>query len=880
MRHERVLQGYSDRGVAQCFHSPQPNHPMRCLNPLCAAQLGRWLAALFLVTAALQGSFVLAAPRDVRVGVYENEPKIFKGPSGQPSGILGDLLAEMAQREQWKLVPVQCEWQQCLDALKAGTIDLMPDVAFNESRDVLFDFHKIPALLSWSQIYKRSGVQINSALDLKDKRIAVLEGSIQKTYLTDLLKGFGLAAIFVQVSTFQQGFESVASGGADAAAVNRFYGDQNAPRYRLESTPILFQPAKLFYATTAGKNPDLLAAIDTYLEQWGSQPDSPYHLILKRWMEAPPKFSVPRYIWLGLSALLFLFVASMAVVVLLRREVSKKTQSLRASEDKLATILNSVEAYIYIKGPDLRYEYVNRKVSELFCAEPAQIVGQSDAAFFDAPTVEKIRFNDQQVLQDGLRVEAEEVNRSADGSHVRTFLSVKLPLRRDDGTIYALCGISTDITAHKQAEEAIHQLAYFDPLTKLPNRRLLLEHMQAALASSERRNDCGALLFVDVDNFKDLNDTLGHHVGDILLQQMAQRLGGCTRSQDTVARQGGDEFVVMLQSLGTHMDESALQARQVAEKIVQRLSEPYQLEGKEFKSSVSLGVAMFSGKVMGQDDLLKQADLAMYRAKADGRNRVSFFDPQMQAQVKERTALEADLRVGIAQSQFVLHYQPQFRFDGIQIGVEALVRWNHPQRGLVAPSVFIPVAESSGLILPLGQWILLQACQQAVTWSVDPAKAQWVVSINVSARQFRQPGFVQQVREALESAGAQAHHIELELTESQLVDDVGGVVEKMTALKELGVRISLDDFGTGYSSLSMLKNLPLDQLKIDQSFVRDLRVDAQDRSIVRAILTLGESLGLRVIAEGVETEVQRGILLELGCSYFQGYLLGRPAPAD
>ena len=298
------------------------------------------------------------------------------------------------------------------------------------------------------------------------------------------------------------------------------------------------------------------------------------------------------------------------------------------------------------------------------------------------------------------------------------------------------------------------------------------------------------------------------------------------------------------------------------------------------KSSISLGVAMFSGKVMGQDDLLKQADLAMYRAKADGRNRVSFFDPQMQAQVKERTALEADLRVGIAQSQFVLHYQPQFRFDGIQIGVEALVRWNHPQRGLVAPSVFIPVAESSGLILPLGQWILLQACQQAVTWSVDPAKAQWVVSINVSARQFRQPGFVQQVREALESAGAQAHHIELELTESQLVDDVGGVVEKMTALKELGVRISLDDFGTGYSSLSMLKNLPLDQLKIDQSFVRDLRVDAQDRSIVRAILTLGESLGLRVIAEGVETEVQRGILLELGCSYFQGYLLGRPAPAD
>jgi diguanylate cyclase (GGDEF)-like protein/PAS domain S-box-containing protein len=852
---------------------------MRCPTDLCAAHLGRILTAFFLAAAALHGAVVFAAPREVTVGVYENEPKIFRGANGQPSGILGDLLTEMAHRENWKLIPVQCEWQACLDALKAGDIDLMPDVAYSEARDTIFGFHKIPALLSWSQIYKHSGVQINSALDLKGKRIAVLGGSIQKTYLTDLLKGFGIEANFVQVSTFKEGFERVASGGADAAAVNRFYGDLHAPRYQLESTPILFQPAKLFYATTEGKNADLLTTIDAYLDPWGSQPDSPYHQILKRWMQGSPQFSIPRYVWWGLSALIFMFAGSIAVVFLLRREVAKKTQSLRASEDKLATILNSVEAFIYIKGPDLRYEYVNRKVSELFKTEPDQVVGQSDAAFFDAPTVEKIRFNDLQVLRDGARVEAEEINHITGNSQVHTFLSVKLPLRRDDGTIYGLCGISTDITAHKQAEEAIHQLAYYDPLTTLPNRRLLLEHMHAALAASERRADCGALLFVDVDNFKDLNDTLGHHVGDLLLQHMAKRLGHCTRSQDTVGRLGGDEFVVMLQSLGAHMSDAVLQARQVAEKIVQQLSEPYHLEGTDFKSSVSLGVAMFSGQVMGQDELLKQADLAMYRAKADGRNRVIFFDPQMQAQVNERTALETDLRAGIAQHQFVLYYQPQFRADGVQIGMEALVRWNHPTRGLVAPGVFIAVAESSGLILPLGQWILMQACQQAVKWSADASRKDWVISINVSAKQFRQVDFVQHVREALEHSGVQTHRIELELTESQLVDDLGSVVARMNALKDLGVRLSLDDFGTGYSSLSMLKNLPLDQLKIDQSFIRDLLVNAQDRSIVRAILTMGESLGLRVIAEGVETEVQRDILLELGCNYFQGYLLGYPAPA-
>jgi len=282
--------------------------------------------------------------------VYENEPKIFMGSNGQPSGILGDLLAEMAQREQWKLVPVQCEWQQCLDALKSGELDLMPDVAFNPARDTLFDFHKVPALLSWSQIYKRSGVSINSALDLKGKRIAVLNGSVQKTYLADLLKGFGIEAEFVQVSNFKEGFEQVAAGSADAAAVNRFYGDLHTSRYQLESTPILFQPAQLFYATTQGKNAQLLASIDTYLERWGSQQDSPYHLILKRWMEGPPKFSIPTYVWWGLSALVLMFSGSMAVNFLLRREVARKTRSLQASEDKLATILNSVGAFIYIKG--------------------------------------------------------------------------------------------------------------------------------------------------------------------------------------------------------------------------------------------------------------------------------------------------------------------------------------------------------------------------------------------------------------------------------------------------------------------------------------------------------------------------------------------------
>jgi diguanylate cyclase (GGDEF)-like protein/PAS domain S-box-containing protein len=558
--------------------------------------------------------------------------------------------------------------------------------------------------------------------------------------------------------------------------------------------------------------------------------------------------------------------------------VSRKTAHLQASEDRLAIILNSVEAYIYIKDPELRYQYANRKVCELFGASMDQVEGKTDADFFDQATVARIQRNDLRVVRDGERVEEEETNRSLDGTNERTYLSVKIPLRNSHGDIYALCGISTDISHHKQAEQAIHKLAFYDPLTQLPNRRLLLERIQAALQAHSRDRQCGALLFIDVDNFKDLNDTLGHQMGDELLRQMAHRLTSCIRTQDTLARQGGDEFVVMVQGLSTAMPDAVQQARQVAEKILQRLREPYVLENQQYNSSVSIGVAMMEAGTINQDTLLRQADLAMYRAKADGRNTARFFDPQMQALVSERTAIEADMRSGITAGEFVLHYQPQVDAQGQVFAVEALARWNHPKRGLVPPAEFIGVAESSGLILPLGEWLLDAACRQLVSWADKVDTAHRIIAVNVSARQFKQTHFVQFIQSALSTTGAPAHRLELELTESLLVEDVASVVAKMNALKALGVRLSLDDFGTGYSSLSILKRLPLDQLKIDQSFVRDLLTDAQDASIVQAIVSLGQSLHLQVIAEGVETEAQRDALLALGCTNFQGYLFGRPAP--
>ncbi len=436
-----------------------------------------------------------------------------------------------------------------------------------------------------------------------------------------------------------------------------------------------------------------------------------------------------------------------------------------------------------------------------------------------------------------------------------------------------------DVTALRQANAEIESLAFYDPLTNLPNRRLLTDRMQHAVAASVRSGQYGALLFLDLDHFKTLNDTLGHEVGDALLRQVAQRLKACVRREDTVARLGGDEFVVMLHEISAHRDEAAAHARRVGEKILRRLNLPYTLGNHVHHSTPSIGVTLMGGSQQLSVDLLKEADIAMYQVKSQGRNGMCFFDPEMQVAISARARLEADLQTALTGRQFELHYQPQFNLAGRIIGAEALIRWRHPDRGLITPGSFIGVAEESELIVPIGHWVLRTACKQLAAWASDPRYRHVQVSVNVSARQFRQRDFVARVVEVLRETGARAHLLKLELTESLVLDNVDDTVNKMGLLKTKGVRFSLDDFGTGYSSLAYLTRLPLDQLKIDQSFVRNLGVRHTDDVIVQTIIGMARNLELDVIAEGVETQVQKDTLAEYGCQLFQGYLMGMPQPA-
>ncbi len=542
-----------------------------------------------------------------------------------------------------------------------------------------------------------------------------------------------------------------------------------------------------------------------------------------------------------------------------------------------ASLLDKAQDAIMVRDMQDRVLYWNKSAERLYGWSADEAMGQSVASLLydDDAMVARAQ---QQLMASG-EWSGEMSRQRKQGSAV--LVEARWTLVRDDhGEPLSILMIDTDIGQRKAAESKIQKLAFFDALTSLPNRQLLQDRLHKALALSVRSGRGGALLCIDLDNFKTLNDTLGHDRGDMLLQQVALRLVSCVREVDTVARLGGDEFVVVLEELGTTAQEVAVQARAVGEKILAALSQPYRLEGYEHQSTASMGVARFGAESESVGELLKQADIAMYQAKGAGRHTLRFFDPGLQAAVTARAAMEADLRQAFIQREFFLQYQPQVDGMGRITGVEALVRWRNASRGLVSPAEFIPLAEETGMILLLGHRVLEIACTLLASWRGDPHTDDLTMAVNVSARQFRHVDFVRQVQSVLAKTGADPERLKLELTESVLVDDMEAIVSKMTALKEMGVRFALDDFGTGYSSLSYLKRLPLDQLKIDQSFVRDVLTDPNDAAIARTVIALAQSLGLGVIAEGVETAEQRDFLAGAGCPAFQGYLFSRPVPVE
>nr|WP_315472220.1 EAL domain-containing protein [uncultured Undibacterium sp.] len=560
--------------------------------------------------------------------------------------------------------------------------------------------------------------------------------------------------------------------------------------------------------------------------------------------------------------------------------VSDITDRKNAEQDlRVAAITFESQESIFVADNQWQILRINQAYSRItgFASEeligkvlPRHLSQQQDADFFD--TIYK--------ALDQYRYWQGELWAERKNQEIYPQLITLTAIVNENGQITHYIGSFTDISRHKGYEDEILNLAFYDPLTHLPNRRLLMDRLQHLIAMNQRDDAHSAILFIDLDNFKTLNDTRGHDAGDLLLIEAAQRLQTCVRESDTVARLGGDEFVVVLQALNPDRDEAARQADRIAEKIRLLLNEPYQITDFIHHGAGSIGVCLFQGGDTTVKDLFKRADTAMYEAKTSGRNAVRFFDPAMQAVLVVKMMLESNLRVALALEQFQLYYQIQVDADGNVVGAEALLRWIHPDRGFISPLEFIPIAEQTGLIVPIGTWVLETACNQLKKWARNPKTAHLSLAVNVSAKQFQQSNFVETVTEIVRLHNIDATRLKIELTESTILDNVDATTEKMQQLKKLGIAFSMDDFGTGYSSLAYLQKLPLNQLKIDQSFVRDLSDDESDATIVRAIISLGLNLGLDVIAEGVETVAQRRFLIEHNCLTFQGYLYSKPIPIE
>ncbi len=546
------------------------------------------------------------------------------------------------------------------------------------------------------------------------------------------------------------------------------------------------------------------------------------------------------------------------------------------NELKVALDAHAIVAVTNSKG-------IITQVNDKFCAisqySHEELIGKTHRVISSGHHNPSFFKNFWQTITNGDVWSGDICNRAKDGS-IYWVHSTIVPLIGKNGKPEQYISIRADITSRKAAEAKARSMALHDELTSLPNRYLMKERLVHAISSKYGRSGYAAVMMVDLDNFKEVNDTLGHALGDDLLRQVSSRLTNNVRKADTVSRFGGDEFVIVFDYVGTSYDCAKATTSKVCEAIREKLSAPYLLDGQQLVITPSMGVVLFNSEHDDPDELIKQADIALYSAKEAGRNQVSFFNPCMQEEAIEKALMTRDLRQALDKNQMALFYQPIVDAKQEVKGVEALIRWHHPKYGSILPTKFIPLAEISGLILPIGKWVLTTACEQLIEWQQDPIKRKWRVAVNVSAKQLNQVDFVETVINVITKTGAPANQLIIELTESVLQDNIESTVEKMNALQKVGVRFSLDDFGTGYSSLSYLKRLPIDNLKIDKSFVDDIFNDPSDADIARTIITLAKSLNVGVVAEGVETQEQFDWLLEHDCSYFQGYLFFQPMAID
>lgn len=837
------------------------------------------LSGQLLMLDALASAETKEPERSLRVAMFPAPPIMMIDEDGTNSGFMVELLEEIAAQENWDIQWVRLKWHQVIPKTLNQQIDLIPFIAYSEERAEYLDYNEEGVLTGWGQVYVHQQENVPSnIIDLSGKTLGIIKGEVYGIKITKLCVLFEIQCDFIEVNSYEDAFELLEKRAVTGIVTSNLISYNFEDDFKLQKTPIVFEPRKVLFATAKNSHSDILATIDRYTRLWRFDKQSPYYQIKNKYLpDITEDTTVPSWLIYSLLIIIALLFLSALIVILLRRQVKAQTQDMEDQSDQIRQIINLVPHMIFATNANGKLILANRFAANFFGIKMSDIEGACQTDLTTQNPKASNLFEDEQLL---LRKDAHVIQREVETHSIEeqkvTLKVSKVPFVTRYSRIPSIVTVGVDITASKEYERQIQHMAQHDSLTELPNRLLLNDRIHQSLALTQRYDQSGAILFIDLDYFKNINDSLGHVAGDNLLKKVAHRLQGLVRDGDTVARLGGDEFIVQLNQLSGDSLKAEEVACKIAEKINFTLAQEYDVNNHKLFSTASIGIVIFPRDANTEESIIQRADTAMYYAKSMGRNRYAMFKKAMEKAVVRKHILEKELRKALKESRLLLRFQPQITsIDHQFMGAEALLRWNHPAEGIISPSEFIPIAEENHLIIPIGEWVLKQACYQIKHW-LDNHGVSPFITVNLSVVQIRNSDLVGYIGKLLKETRIPPHLLELEVTETVLLHEARISIDVLQELKKLGVKLSIDDFGTGYSSLNYLKKLPLDKLKIDRSFVKDIPGDPDSETIIRTVIGMSHDLGLEVIAEGVETEEQLNYLANERCTLFQGFYFDPP----
>ncbi len=818
--------------------------------------------------------------KTVKVGLFHSPPIIILNDGQEPQGLMVDFVKEVAAREKWNIEWVEDSWANLLNKGKNRELDLLVFIAHHEERAQYLDYTKENFITGWGQVYTHDKSIYQNILDFNEKKVAILRNEIHGLGFIDECNKFDVNCQTVEVYDFNTAFDMLQNKKVDGVVAGNWVGHDYIARFSVVPTSIIYNAQDSLFAVPKGTNSDIAATIDSYVKTWRADKSSPYYAIRDKWFSHNSDREIPKWLTTALLIISTLLVVSAIAAYILRQQVKKQTANLKRQNEQTRQIIDLIPHFIYAANDKGEIFLMNRYAAEFFGIKLDDYDLLPKSRLLETYGASVALFEgDKALLEHGEGINKSEFKTlNAQGDEVY-FNLLKVPFISSSTDTQSVVGVGVDVTASKQYEKQIEHMSYHDPLTQLPNRILLNDRLKQSLALSVRQGYSGAVLLIDLDDFKAINHNHGPQVGDKLLKKLAERISDLIKVGDTVARLSSDTFVIQLHELSIKPKEANDTAFEVAKQVQETINRPITIGGTSIYITASIGIVIYPFDGKNSINIIPRAETAMRHAKLSGKSNTVRFTNEMETAVFQRHLISNELKNAINNNEFELYYQPQFHKSSLNpIGFEALIRWNHKKHGLIYPGDFVPAAEENNLIIPMGYWVIEQAFHQLKKWQNTSLNKSFL-GINLSVIQIKDSNLVALVKSLIQQYGINPALVEFEITETVLFQDIEESLETLNSLKKLGVKLSIDDFGTGYSSLSYINQLPLDKLKIDRSFIKDIEKDKGSQAIVKNIVNMSEDLGLSVLAEGVEEKAHVEYLNSIGCKYFQGYFFSKAITA-